>query len=162
VGDSIEAGGVLGRVSDMNLVNTTILTFDNQRIVVPNSKIWGDVIINITAEDVRRVDMIFGISYSDDIPSAEAALGEILRSHDRVLNEPEPVVRLHELADSSVNFVARPWVRSEDYWEVYWDVTREVKLRFDREGISIPFPQRDVHVHAETEVDPIRCRRREQ
>ena len=145
--DLIEcAGGVFGRVSHMNLVSTTILTLDNQTRVVPNGKIWGDVITNVTAQDVRRVDLVFGISYADDIPHAEQVLSSVLEENPKVLPEPKAVVKVHELGDSSVNFVVRPWAAREDYWDVYWDVTREVKLRFDREGISIPFPQRDVHV----------------
>ena len=147
VGDLIEAGGVLGKVSKMNLVNTTILTVDNQTIVVPNNKIWGDVVKNVTAQTMRRIDMVFGIGYADDIPKTENVLQEIVDSHEKVLAEPEPIVRLHELADSSVNFVVRPWVKKDDYWDVYWDITRAVKIRFDEEGISIPFPQRDVHVY---------------
>lgn len=149
VGDLIEAGGVSGKVSQMSLVNTTILTLDNQTIVVPNSKIWGDVVKNVTAQTMRRVDMVFGISYTDDIPKTERVLQEILDSHEKVLTDPEPMVRLHELADSSVNFIVRPWVNMGDYWDVYWDVTRAVKMRFDEEGISIPFPQRDVHLYNE-------------
>ena len=149
VGDLIEAGGVTGKVSKMSLVNTTILTVDNQTIVVPNNKIWGDVVRNVTAQTMRRIDMMFGISYTDDIPKTERVLQDILDSHEKVLAEPEPIVRLHELADSSVNFVVRPWVKKEDYWDVYWDITRSVKMRFDEEGISIPFPQRDVHVYNE-------------
>jgi len=150
VGDLIEAGGVLGKVSNMSLVNTTILTVDNQTIVVPNNKIWGDVIRNVTAQTKRRIDMVFGISYSDDIAKTEKVLQEILDSHEKVLAEPEPIVRLHELADSSVNFIVRPWVDRENYWDVYWDVTRAVKMRFDEEGISIPFPQTDVHLYSQT------------
>jgi len=149
VGDLIEAGGVTGKVNKMSLVNTTILTVDNQTIVVPNNKIWGDVVRNVTAQTMRRIDMMFGISYTDDIPKTERVLQDILDSHEKVLAEPEPIVRLHELADSSVNFVVRPWVKKEDYWDVYWDITRSVKMRFDEEGISIPFPQRDVHVYNE-------------
>ena len=149
VGDVVETGGVFGTVKDMSLVNTTVLTFDNQTLVVPNSKIWGDVIKNVTAETVRRVDLMFGIGYADDIPKAEAILEDIVLSHDKVMKDPEPVVKLHELADSSVNFIVRPWVRREDYWDVYWNITREVKLRFDAEGVSIPFPQRDVHLYTQ-------------
>jgi len=147
VDDFIEAGGVSGMVSNMSLVNTTILTFDNQTIVVPNNKIWGDVIRNVTAQDIRRIDMTFGIGYSDDIPKTEKLLLEIVSSHEAVLDEPGIMIRLHELADSSVNFIVRPWVNKEDYWETYWSITRAVKMRFDEEGISIPFPQRDVHLH---------------
>ncbi len=148
VGDMIEAGGTVGKVSHMSLVNTTILTVDNQTLVLPNSKIWGDVIKNVTAQRERRIDMVFGIGYSDDIPKAEKVLNEILASHDKILDDPEPVVRLHTLNESSVDFVVRPWVKTDDYWDVYWDVTRAVKMRFDEENISIPFPQRDLHVFA--------------
>jgi small conductance mechanosensitive channel len=147
VGNLIEAAGVRGMVSHMSIVNTTILTFDNQTIILPNNKIWGDVIRNVTAQSVRRIDLTFGISYTDDIPKTERVLQEILDNDDKVLKEPEPIVRLHELGDSSVNFVVRPWVNTDDYWDVYWRVTRAVKIRFDEEGISIPFPQRDVHVY---------------
>jgi len=147
VEDIIDAGGVTGTVSHMSLVNTTILTFDNQTIVVPNNKIWGDVIKNVTAQTIRRVDMVFGIAYTDDIVKAENVLQQIVSSHKSVLNEPETMIRLHELGESSVNFIVRPWVNKDDYWETYWDITRTVKLRFDDEGISIPFPQRDVHIH---------------
>ena len=147
VGDLIDVGGVYGEVNKMTLVSTSILTLDNQMIVVPNNKIWGDVIKNVTAQDMRRVDMVFGIAYNDDITKAEEILNDILRSHDKILDNPEPMVRLHTLGESSVDFVVRPWVKIDDYWDVYWDVTKTVKLRFDDEGISIPFPQRDVHVY---------------
>lgn len=147
VGDAIEAGGVIGSVSQMNLVSTMIMTFDNQLLVVPNNKIWGDVIRNITNQETRRIDMTFGIGYSDDIAKAERVLTEIVTSHEKVLEEPAPMIRLHELGDSSINFVVRPWSKTGDYWDVYWDVTREVKRRFDAEGLSIPFPQRDVHIY---------------
>jgi len=107
------------------------------------------VIKNVTAQTERRVDMVFGIGYADDIPHAERVLREIVEAHDKVLDDPEPMVKLHKLGDSSVDFIVRPWVATDDYWDVYWDVTREVKMRFDAEGISIPFPQRDVHVFNE-------------
>jgi len=152
VGDIIEAGGVLGKVNQMSLVNTTINTFDNQRIVVPNSMIWGNTIKNVTAERVRRVDMMFGISYADDIAATEEILRDIVQSHKLVLPEPEPIIKVHELGDSSVNFVVRPWTNTRDYWEVYWDIMRAVKLRFDEAGISIPFPQRDVHLYSDAAV----------
>jgi small conductance mechanosensitive channel len=147
VNDYVEVSGASGLVKKMNLVSTTITTFDNQTLVIPNSKIWGDVIKNVTAQATRRVDMEFGISYSDDIEKTERVLREIVESHEKVLAEPEPMIHLHKLGDSSINFVVRPWTATTDYWEVYWYVTREVKMRFDREGISIPFPQRDVHVY---------------
>ena len=147
VGDLIDAGGELGTVTDMSLVSTVVLTIDNQKLVIPNNLIWGGIIRNITAERTRRVDMTFGVSYDDDIPKVERILDEILRDHELVLDDPEPIVKLHTLGESSVDFVARPWVKTDDYWNVYWDITREVKMRFDAEGISIPFPQRDVHVY---------------
>lgn len=147
VGDFVYAGGVDGKVSHMSLVNTTIRTFDNQIIIVPNSKIWGDVIKNVTHERIRRVDMVFGIGYADDLLKAEEVLNDIVTSHPSVLRSPEPNIKVHTLNTSSVDFIVRPWVKTDDYWDVYWDVTKEVKLRFDREGISIPFPQQDVHLH---------------
>jgi small conductance mechanosensitive channel len=155
IGDFVEAAGITGKVKDMNLVSTRILTVDHQTLIVPNSKIWGDVIRNVTAQPQRRVDMVFGISYEDEIPEAERVLLEIVRGHDKVLDDPEPIITVHTLNDSSVDFIVRPWARTEDYWDVYWDITREVKMRFDQEGISIPFPQRDVHLkgpEADTET----------
>ena len=147
VGDAIEAAGVTGKVDQMNLVSTMILTFDNQLLILPNKQVWGGIIRNITNQDTRRVDMTFGIGYSDDIPKAEEVLTAIVTSHEKVLKDPEPVIRLHTLGDSSMDFIVRPWSKTSDYWDVYWDVTREVKRRFDEEGISIPFPQRDVHIY---------------
>jgi small conductance mechanosensitive channel len=146
VGDLVEVSGASGRVSKMSLVNTTILTLDHQTLIVPNNKIWGDVIKNTTAQETRRVDLVIGISYEDEIPKAEEILKSILRDHPKVLADPEAVVSVSELADSSVNFVVRPWVKTDDYLSTKWDITREVKLRFDAEGISIPYPQRTVHL----------------
>ena len=153
VGDLITAAGVTGKVKDMSLVYTMILTLDNQKMIVPNSKIWGDVIQNVTAQRVRRVDLVCGISYADDIEKAEKVLAKIVEDNEMSLDDPEPMIKLHTLNDSSVDFIVRPWVKSNDYWDVYWDITREVKMRFDREGISIPFPQRDVH-HYHGDVPP--------
>jgi len=152
VDDFVEVTGASGLVKKMNLVSTTITTFDNQTLVVPNSKIWGDVIKNVTAQKLRRVDLEFGIGYSDDVEHAERVLEDIVYSHDMVLKKPEALIKLHSLGDSSVNFIVRPWTKTENYWDVYWDLMREVKLRFDREGISIPFPQRDVHVYSQSET----------
>jgi len=146
VGDVVDAAGVRGRVNNMSLVNTTFMTLDNQTIVVPNNLIWQSVITNLTAQTTRRIDLEFGISYGDDIEKAEQVLRDVVTSHEAVLDEPEPIIRVNELADSSVNFIVRPWVKTEDYWETYWDLIKAVKLRFDREGITIPFPQREVHV----------------
>lgn len=147
VGDMVKVSGVQGTVKDMNLVSTTVQTIDNQRLVIPNNKIWGDVINNITAERVRRVDMVFGIGYSDDIDKAKSVLNDIIIAHPLVLKKPEHMIKLHTLNTSSVDFVVRPWVKTDDYWDVYWDVTETVKKRFDEEGITIPFPQRDVHIY---------------
>jgi small conductance mechanosensitive channel len=152
VDDLVEVTGAFGKVKKMNLVSTTIATLDNQTLVVPNSKIWGDVIKNVTAQKERRVDLEFGIGYDDDIELAERVLNEIVSAQDKILADPEPTIKLHTLGDSSVNFIVRPWVKTEDYWDVYWDLTREVKMCFDREGISIPFPQRDVHLYEEKDV----------
>lgn len=123
VGDLINAAGVTGKVSQMSLVSTTIKTLDNQRLIIPNNKIWGDTINNITVEHQRRVDMTFGIGYGDNIEKAEQVLRGIVDEHPKVLKQPEPTVKLHLLGESSVDFVVRPWVKPEDYWDVYWDIT---------------------------------------
>jgi len=149
VGDIVDAGGVTGRVQSTNLVSTHIRTFDNKSMIVPNNEIWGGVITNSTGARKRRVDMVFGIGYGDDIAKAQGILEKITNDHKLVLKDPEPVIKVHELADSSVNFICRPWVKTADYWTVYWDVTRSVKEEFDRQGVSIPFPQRDVHLYRE-------------
>jgi small conductance mechanosensitive channel len=147
VGDLIDVGGTFGKVDAMTIVSTTLRKPDNQKVVIPNNMIWGDIITNITGTSKRRIDLVFGISYNDNIAKAQKILEDILASHESVLKDPPPVVKVHELGDSSVNFVVRPWVATDSYWDVYWDITRAVKERFDAEGVSIPFPQRDVHVH---------------
>ena len=147
VGNVVEVGGVSGKIDSVSLVSTTIRTFDNKVVLVPNRNVWGQVITNASASDTRRVDMIFGIGYEDDADKAKAILERVVSRHEMVLDEPEPLIKLHELADSSVNFICRPWVQTDDYWQVHWDVIREVKVEFDREGISIPYPQQDVHIH---------------
>lgn len=149
-GEVIKVAGTIGKVESMNLLSTQMRTPDNQQVIVPNNSVWGDVITNITGITQRRIDMVFGIGYSDDIDKAQQILEGIVADDERVLKDPEPVVRLHELGDSSVNFVCRPWVKPSDYWDVYWDITREVKRRFDADGVSIPFPQRDVHIYQES------------
>jgi small conductance mechanosensitive channel len=149
VGDVVDAGGVSGKVTALNLVATTIKTFDNKDMVVPNNKIWHDVITNATAVDTRRVDMEFGIGYGDDVDRAQAILEEIVAAHPKALKNPAPTIRMNALADSSVNFICRPWTNTADYWDVYWDITKAVKKRFDAAGIGIPYPQRDVHLYIE-------------
>jgi small conductance mechanosensitive channel len=146
VGDTVTAGGVTGKVEDMSLVNTTFLTPDNQTILVPNGKIWGDTIVNVTANPTRRVDLIASIAYEEDLGEAEAILRKLCADHPKVLAEPETVVRLGSLGESSVDFQVRPWARTEDYWDVHFDLLRSIKVAFDAAGISIPYPQRQVHV----------------
>lgn len=154
IGNFVDVAGISGVVKQMNLVSTTILTIDRKRMIIPNSKIWGDIITNVTAESIRRVDFVFRIGHDDNINTAEEIFQDIVEKHEQVLNEPETVIKLHTLGESSVDFIVRPWVNSQDYWNVYWDITRQVKERFDEEGISIPYPQRDVHVfHANKEVN---------
>jgi small conductance mechanosensitive channel len=150
VDDYISVAGVEGTVKEMSLVSTTLLTVDNRVLIIPNKKAWGDTIVNFTGRDIRRVDLVFGIGYGDDIRHAIEVLMEIAGEHNLVLDEPAVMVNVHELADSSVNLFCRPWVKTKDYWAVHWDLTGQVKERFDAEGISIPYPQRDVHTHPES------------
>ncbi|MGB1799410.1 MAG: mechanosensitive ion channel family protein [Gammaproteobacteria bacterium] len=147
VGDFIEAGGVAGVVEGIQIFSTQMRTGDNKAIIVPNSNIIGGNITNYSAKDTRRVDLVFGIGYDDDIKKAKDVLTELVNNDERILKDPAPVIAVSELADSSVNFVCRPWVKTADYWNVYFDLTEAVKLRFDAEGISIPYPQQDVHMH---------------
>lgn len=146
-GHFVDIGGVAGTVRSVSIVATTVTTPDNQIIVIPNKNVWGNVITNVTASVTRRVDLVFGISYEDSIPAALKVIESTVSSHPLVLQDPAPVIRVHELADSSVNFVCRPWVNTSDYWTVFWDLTQQIKENFDAAGISIPYPQRDVHVH---------------
>jgi small conductance mechanosensitive channel len=147
VGDVIEAAGATGAVQTMTLVYTSVLTPDNQMLIIPNNKIWGGVIRNVTNQANRRIDLEFRVSYADDVDRAESLLESILRANPRVLAEPAPTVRLNELADSCVKFAVRPWVKTGDYWDAYWEITRDVKRRFDEEGFTVPFPQQDLHIH---------------
>ena len=146
-GEFVEIAGVAGVVEDIRIFHTTLKTGDNKEVTVPNGAIFGSVIVNYSRRPTRRVDMVFGIGYDDDLRKAKALLEEIVNNDPDVLKDPEPVVALSELADSSVNFVVRPWVNAADYWTVLWRITETVKLRFDEAGISIPYPQMDVHMH---------------
>ncbi len=148
-GDFVEAGGAMGVVDKISIFTTTLTTPDNREVIVPNGAILGGNITNFSARDTRRVDMVFGISYDDDIRKAKSLLEEIVAADERILAEPAPVVALSELADSSVNFIVRPWVKSSDYWAVLWDTTAAVKLKFDEADITIPYPQMDVHMDKE-------------
>lgn len=158
-GDYVTVAGVGGTVKKVSVVSTKVTTPDNQVIVIPNSKVWGDVIINTTASETRRVDMLFGIGYEDSIELAQETLEQVISAHPKVLKDPAPVIRVNELGESSVNFVARPWVRAEDYWDVYWDLTRQVKEAFDARGLTIPFPQTEMRIKADprgtTSVAPV-------
>ena len=146
VGDAVEVGGVSGKIDQVSLVSTMIRTFDNKVVLVPNKNVWGQIITNSSSSKERRVDMIFGIGYSDDAEKAEQILAKIVEDHELVFDDPEPTIKLHELADSSVNFICRPWVKTENYWKVHWDVTQRVKAEFDKSGISIPFPHQELHI----------------
>lgn len=146
-GDFVDAGGVAGTVVSVGVFSTIMNTPDNKEIIVPNGNIYGGNITNFSARDTRRVDMKFGIGYGDDLLKAKKLLEEMVVADSRILTEPAPQIAVAELGDSSVNFVVRPWVNSGDYWGVMFDFTEAVKLRFDAEGISIPFPQMDVHMH---------------
>jgi small conductance mechanosensitive channel len=148
-GDYVEVGGTGGTVRSVSIVATTVTTPDNQVIVIPNKSVWGNVITNVTASDTRRVDLVFGISYEDSIPGALRVIEETVKAHSLVLADPEPVIRVHELGDSSVNFICRPWTKASDYWTVYWDLTQGMKEAFDAASISIPYPQQDIHIKSQ-------------
>lgn len=149
VGDYIEGGSTAGTVKEIQIFNTILLTPDNKTVIVPNAKMTGDKIVNYAAQGTRRVDMVFGISYDSDIDKAKQILHELLKNDSRILPDPAPMVVVLELADSSVNIACRPWVNASDYWTFYFDMMEGVKKQFDANGISIPFPQRDVHMYQE-------------
>lgn len=146
-GDFVSVAGVSGTVKSVSIMSTKVTTPDNQIIVIPNSSVWGDVITNVTASPERRVDLVFGIGYGDDMELARKVLADLCAAHPLVLGTPETVIRVGGLGESSVDLLCRPWVKGADYWTVYWDLTQQVKAAFDAHGISIPFPQRDVHLH---------------
>ncbi|MEM9171772.1 MAG: mechanosensitive ion channel domain-containing protein [Pseudomonadota bacterium] len=146
-GDYIEAGGEAGSVNEVTLFNTILITPDNRRVIVPNSSITGGPIVNYSAFSTRRIDMVIGVGYDDDLKQTKQILNDIIKADSRILDNPAPTVAVSELADSSVNFVVRPWVNSGDYWATRFDLTQTIKERLDEAGISIPYPQRDVHVH---------------
>jgi small conductance mechanosensitive channel len=147
VGDLIEGAGVYGAVEEIQIFTTQLVTPDNKTIIVPNAQMTSDNIINYSAKGTRRADMVIGIGYGDDIDKARGIISEVLSQDERILKDPPFQIAVSELADSSVNFVVRPWVKSGDYWSVIFDTTEAIKKRFDAEGVNIPFPQRDVHVY---------------
>jgi small conductance mechanosensitive channel len=146
-GDYIEGGGTAGTVEEVQILSTRLVTPDNKIVIVPNSLMMNDNIVNYSTKGTRRVDMVFGIGYTDDIDRARELIMEIINGDQRVHKEPVPIVAVSELADSSVNLVTRVWTNTDDYWKVYFETTEKVKKRFDAENINIPFPQRDVHVY---------------
>lgn len=145
-GDYIEAGGTSGVVEEISIFTTMMKTPDNKQVIVPNAQITDGNIINYSAKPTRRIDLVIGVSYSDDLKKVKKSLEKILEKEDRVLKDPEYTIAVAELGDSSVNFVVRPWVKSEEYWPTRFALIETIKTTFDKEGISIPFPQRDVHV----------------
>lgn len=145
LGDFIEAGGVTGVVEQISVFSTMMKTGDNREIIIPNGQIYAGAITNFSARDTRRIDMVFGIGYDDDMLKAKKIMEDILAKHELILDDPAPAVAVAELADSSVNFNVRPWVNSGDYWGVRSELIEQIKLTFDKEGISIPYPQMDIH-----------------
>lgn len=149
VGDFIDGGGVAGIVEEIEIFTTLLRTPDNKSIIVPNSKITGDNITNFTARDSRRLDLVFGVGYGDDLDKVKKTIEKVLSEEDRILDDPPTTIGILELADSSVNFAVRPWVKTSEYWDVYFNLNEQMKKRFDKEKIRIPFPQQDVHIFQE-------------
>jgi small conductance mechanosensitive channel len=146
VGDVIEGAGTAGKVEEIAIFTTTLVTPDNKTVIIPNSALTGDNIVNWTVKGTRRVDLVMGIGYEDDIDKAKQIMHDVLAEDDRILEEPAAQIAMVELADSSVNFVVRPWVNGADYWDVYFDLTEKLKVALEENGLSIPYPQRDVHL----------------
>ena len=149
VGDYVDIAGHSGSVNHVGASITTMTTVDNKRIIIPNGAIWGNPIVNYTALSQRMIDMSVGIGYEDDMGKAMKVTMDVLKKHKNVLRDPAPSVAIKELGDSSVNLLVRPWVETSDYWATKWELTKQIKEAFDKEGISIPFPQRDVHLFQE-------------
>jgi small conductance mechanosensitive channel len=152
VGDYVEGAGTGGTIEAVELFTTTLHTPDNRTIIVPNSQLLGDVIVNYSVKETRRIDLVIGVSYADDLAKAKEALARIVAEDERVLADPATTIGVLELADSSVNFAVRPWVKAADYWPVRFDLLQRIKAELDAAGISIPFPQRDVHLHTVDEA----------
>jgi small conductance mechanosensitive channel len=150
VGDFVTVAGAQGTVQEIQILNTVLNSPDNVRIIVPNAQVTGGTISNFTANATRRIDLVFGVSYGDDINKAKQVIESVLAADTRILKNPAPTVAVSALADSSVNFVCRPWVKPADYWDVYFDITAKVKLALENNGMTIPFPQRDVHIKGKT------------
>ena len=154
IGDYVEAGGVSGTVEDVQIISTELSTPDNRKIIVPNGQMMSGAVVNYSAHATRRVDLTVGVGYDDDIDTVRRVLESVVADDPRVLSEPAPNIRMNAMGDSSITWIVRPWVQASDYWDVYWEMTEEIKRRFDREGISIPFPQRDVHLYHHAKDEP--------
>ncbi len=150
VGDVIDGAGYVGTVREIQIFTTVVMTPDNRKVIIPNSNLANNPLINISAESTRRVDMVFGIGYGDDIDKAKGVIQSLIEADSRILKDPAPAIVVSELADSSVNLTVRTWTATSDYWGVFFDMQENVKKKFDQEGVSIPFPQRDVHLYQET------------
>ena len=148
VGDYVEGGGVAGTVEEVQIFTTILNTPDNRRVIVPNGQVIGGTITNYSTHTTRRVDLTASVSYDDDPDRVRQVLQGIVDTDERILKDPAPNIRMHAHGDSSVAWIVRPWVKTADYWAVYWDLTEKIKRRFDEEGITIPYPQRDVHVYS--------------
>lgn len=149
-GDFVDVGGIVGTVDEIHLVSTILITPDNKQIIAPNSMMYGSAITNFSAKDTRRVDMVIGVGYSDDLKVAAGVLQKVCREHPKVLDKPETKIFINNLGESSVDFVVRPWVKSEDYWTVLAEILETSKAELEAAGCNIPFPQRDVHLHQVT------------
>jgi small conductance mechanosensitive channel len=147
VGDYVEGGGSAGTVEKISIFTTQLKTPDNKTVIIPNAKMTGDNIVNYSAKSIRRVDLVFGISYSDDIDKAKEIIRSVLAGEERIIAEPATTIAVLRLGDSSVDLAVRPWVSTADYWNVYFSLTESIKKRFDENNITIPFPQRDVHIY---------------
>lgn len=155
-GDYVEAGGTAGTVEDISIFTTTLLTPDNRSVIVPNGNITTDTIINYTANKKRRIDLVIGVAYDADLPKTQKLLMKILNDQDGVMTDPAPTVEVHELGASSVDFVVRPWVKTDEFWPIRWELTKKIKMELDKAGIGIPFPQRDVHLHIQGGEIPVK------
>lgn len=153
LGDYVVAAGTDGTVEEINIFTTKLKSPDNKEITVPNGEIISGNIVNFSAKPTRRVDLVFGVGYDDDIKKVKEVLTKIVNADDRILKEPAPMIAVHELADNSVNFICRPWVASGDYWAVFWDLQEKVKIEFDKAGITIPYPQRDMHIVSDVKLE---------
>ncbi|MDH3330198.1 MAG: mechanosensitive ion channel, partial [Desulfobulbaceae bacterium] len=147
VGDAVTAAGVSGNVERIDIFNSVINTWDNQKVIIPNSKITSEIITNINANPTRRIDLVIGIGYDDDVNEAKAILEQLVKDDNRILADPAPKIALAEFGDSSINLVVRPWVKTEDYWDVRFKLMDNIKQTFDERNITIPYPQRDVHMY---------------